>query len=66
MDILLKLTPIATITFVLSSMLAMGLSLTVTQIVTPLKNVQLISLSVLIINSSSPSKKRCWICRRSA
>ena len=47
MDILLKLTPIATITFVLSSMLAMGLSLTVTQIVTPLKNVQLISLSVL-------------------
>jgi BASS family bile acid:Na+ symporter len=47
MDILEKLTPIAMVTFVLSSMLAMGLSLTVAQIVTPLKNFRLVALSLI-------------------
>src|SRR4051794_5882215 len=47
MDILLKITPIAMVTFVLSSMLAMGLSLSVTQIVNPLKSVRLVALSLV-------------------
>ena len=47
MDILLKLTPVAMLTFVLSSMIAMGLSLTITEIVAPLKNVRLVSLSLI-------------------
>src|SRR6266516_3524845 len=47
MQILQKLVPIALLTFVLSSMLAMGLSLTIGQIITPLRNVRLVVLSVV-------------------
>ena len=47
MNLLLKVTPIAMLTFVLSSMLAMGLSLTLAQIVAPLKSVRLVSMSLI-------------------
>src|SRR5262249_3883861 len=47
MEILQMLTSVAMLSFVLSSMLAMGLSLTVSQIVTPLRSVRLVSLSLL-------------------
>src|SRR5206468_1626588 len=47
MQILQKLVPIALLTFVLSSMLAMGLSLTIGQIITPLRNVRLVVLSIV-------------------
>src|SRR5437764_5854131 len=47
MQILQKLVPIALLTFVLSSMLAMGLSLTIGQIITPLRNVRLVVLSMV-------------------
>src|SRR5207244_5565292 len=47
MQILQKLVPIALLTFVLSSMLAMGLSLTIVQIISPLRNVRLVVLSMV-------------------
>src|SRR5213079_3544966 len=47
MQILQKLVPIALLTFVLSSMLAMGLSLTIGQIIIPLRNVRLVVLSMV-------------------
>jgi len=47
MSFLLRLTPIAMLTFVVSSMLAMGLSLTVSQIVMPLKSVRLVAVSLI-------------------
>src|SRR5213596_3875863 len=47
MQILQKLVPIALLTFVLSSMLAMGLSLAIGQIITPLRNVRLVVLSMV-------------------
>src|SRR5580765_832427 len=47
MEILSKIVPIAMLTFVLSSMLSMGLSLTVAQIVAPLRNYRLIVLALL-------------------
>ena len=45
-EILLTLTNLFLLTFVISSMLAMGLSLTTKQIVTPLKNVKLVLLAL--------------------
>ncbi len=47
MEFLSKLVPIAMLVFVVSSMLAMGLSLTVAQIVAPLRNVRLVALALL-------------------
>src|SRR3954471_5372519 len=47
MEILAKLVPIAMLTFVLSSMLAMGLGLKLSAIAAPLSNVRLIALSIL-------------------
>ena len=47
MEILSKIVPIAMLTFVLSSMLSMGLSLTVSQILAPLRNYRLIVFGLL-------------------
>ena len=47
MEILSKVVPIAMLVFVVSSMLAVGVSLTVGQIVAPLRNVRLVSLALL-------------------
>lgn len=46
MDLLRRAVPIAMLCFVVSSMLAMGLSLTVRQILGPLRNVRLVSLTL--------------------
>jgi BASS family bile acid:Na+ symporter len=48
MELLQKAASIAMFAFVLSSMLAMGLNLTVSQIITPLRNVRLVTLSLLV------------------
>ena len=48
MELMQKITSIAVLAFVLSSMLAMGLGLTVSQIVAPLRNVRLVVLSLLV------------------
>ena len=47
MELLQKAATVAMLTFVLSSMLAMGLGLTVGQIIAPLSNARLVMLSVL-------------------
>ena len=47
MEILSKAVPITMLAFVLSSMLSMGLSLTVAQILAPLRNYKLVSLALL-------------------
>ena len=47
MEILQKTVPVAMLVFVLSSMLAMGLGLTVTQIFAPLRSVRLVGMSLL-------------------
>ena len=47
MQVLAKAVPIAMLTFVVSSMLAVGLSLTIREIVTPLRNGKLLTLAVL-------------------
>ena len=48
MELIQKATPVAMLVFVLSSMLAMGLDLTVGQIVAPLRNARLVVLSLLV------------------
>ena len=45
MEILSKATPVAMLVFVVSSMLAVGLSLTVEQIVAPLRNARLSTIT---------------------
>src|SRR4051812_25104856 len=47
MEILQKAVPIAMLVFVLSSMLSMGLGLTVAQIIAPLRNLRLVALSLV-------------------
>src|SRR5205814_6361230 len=47
MEILRKVIPITMLAFVLSSMLSMGLSLTVAQILVPLRNFKLIVLALV-------------------
>jgi BASS family bile acid:Na+ symporter len=47
MELLNKLIPISMLAFVISSMLALGLSLTIGQIVAPLRNGRLVSLALL-------------------
>ncbi|HEX4795595.1 MAG TPA: bile acid:sodium symporter [Humisphaera sp.] len=47
MEILQKIVPVAMLVFVLSSMLAMGLGLTLAQVIAPLRNVRLVSMSLL-------------------
>ena len=47
MELLQKATSVAMLLFVLSSMLAMGLGLTVSQIITPLRHARLVVLSLL-------------------
>src|SRR5215831_14228092 len=47
MEILSKIVPIAMLTFVVSSMLSMGLSLTVSQILAPLRDYKLIALALI-------------------
>jgi len=47
MELLSKAVPIAMVAFVISSMLAVGVSLSVTQIVDPLRNGKLVSLALL-------------------
>jgi BASS family bile acid:Na+ symporter len=47
MELLQKATTVATLIFILSSMLGMGLGLTVSQIITPLRNPRLVVLSLL-------------------
>src|SRR5277367_1740797 len=47
MEFLSKLVPITMLVFVVSSMLAVGLSLTVGQILAPLQNAKLVSLALL-------------------
>jgi BASS family bile acid:Na+ symporter len=46
-EILSKIVPVAMLAFVISSMLAMGLSLTVSEIVTPLRNARLVLLALI-------------------
>jgi len=46
-EVLEKAVPVATLLFVVSSMLAMGLGLTVAQVSAPLRNLRLVSLSLL-------------------
>jgi BASS family bile acid:Na+ symporter len=48
MELLQKAVPIVMLAFVLSSMLAMGLDLTVGQIIAPLRNARLVILSLLV------------------
>src|SRR2546426_8184700 len=48
MELMQKATPVAMLVFVLSSMLAMGLGLTVGEIVAPLRNARLVVLSLLV------------------
>ena len=48
MELMQKATPFAMLVFVLSSMVAMGLDLTVGQIVAPLRNARLVVLSLLV------------------
>ena len=48
MELMQKAAPIAMLIFVLSSMLAMGLDLTVGQIIAPLRNARLVMLSLLV------------------
>jgi BASS family bile acid:Na+ symporter len=48
MELLQKATSVAMLVFVLSSMVAMGLNLTVGQIIAPLRNVRLVVLSLLV------------------
>jgi bile acid:Na+ symporter, BASS family len=48
MELVQKATSVAMLVFVLSSMLAMGLGLTVGQIIAPLRNAQLVVLSLLV------------------
>src|SRR5205809_6510414 len=48
MELLQKASSVAMLAFVLSSMLAMGLNLTVGQIISPLRNVRLVTLSLLV------------------
>jgi BASS family bile acid:Na+ symporter len=47
MELIQKLTTVAVLVFVLSSMLGTGLGLTVSEIITPLRNVRLVVLSLL-------------------
>ena len=47
MEVLEKAVPIATLIFVVSSMVAMGLGLTIAQVTAPLRNLRLVSLSLL-------------------
>jgi BASS family bile acid:Na+ symporter len=47
MAVLQHAVPIATLVFVVSSMLAMGLGLTISQITAPLRNVRLVAMSLL-------------------
>src|SRR5215469_830643 len=47
MEILSKCIPVVMLTFVLSSMLAMGLGLTVAQIIAPLRSIRLVILSLV-------------------
>ena len=47
MELIQKTISIATLVFVLSSMLATGLGLTVSEIITPLRNTRLVVLSLL-------------------
>src|SRR4029077_5323805 len=48
LELLQKATSVAMLAFVLSSMLAMGLGLTVSQIIAPLRNARLVVLSLLV------------------
>ena len=48
MELMQKATSVAMLGFVLSSMLAMGLGLTVSQIIAPLRNARLVVLSLLV------------------
>ena len=48
MELMQKATSVAMLVFVLSSMLAMGLGLTVGQIIAPLRNARLVVLSLLV------------------
>jgi bile acid:Na+ symporter, BASS family len=48
MELMQKATPVAMLVFVLSSMVAMGLELTVGQIIAPLRNARLVVLSLLV------------------
>ncbi|HEU4345081.1 MAG TPA: bile acid:sodium symporter [Candidatus Binatia bacterium] len=48
MELMQKATPVAMLVFVLSSMVAMGLGLTVGQIIAPLRNARLVVLSLLV------------------
>src|SRR5687767_3211304 len=47
MELMQKITPIAVLIFVISSMLATGLGLTISEIITPLRNARLLVLSLL-------------------
>jgi bile acid:Na+ symporter, BASS family len=47
MEVLEKAVPIATLIFVVSSMVAMGMGLTIAQVTAPLRNLRLVSLSLL-------------------
>ena len=47
MELMQKATSVVTLIFILSSMLGMGLGLTVSQIITPLRNPRLVVLSLL-------------------
>jgi BASS family bile acid:Na+ symporter len=47
MAVLQHAVPIATLVFVVSSMVAMGLGLTITQIIAPLRNARLVAMSLV-------------------
>ena len=69
-----KATSVAMLAFVLSSMLAMGLGLTVSQIIAPLRNARLVVLSLLVNFVLMPlgavalaallrlDQPRAWVC----
>ena len=65
MELLTKAVPIAMLAFVVSSMLAVGLSLTVRQILAPLRNDKLVFLALLANFLLMPAS-RFWHCKASS
>ena len=62
MELLQQATSVAMLIFVLSSMLAMGLGLTVSQIITPLRHARLVVLSLRLCCKNYRNKREpLWI-----
>ena len=61
MPVLSKVIPIAMLVFVVSSMLAVGLSLTVKQILAPLRDTRLVLLALAANFVLTPGRRLCYI-----